>query len=90
MTVHYRNMRTGRVVERQPDGAMDRSTKWQRVDPEPKQPDQPAGVDDPSGHTVRDVNAYLAGADPDERRRVLAAEADGKARVRILNGPHGE
>lgn len=88
MTVHYRNMRTGRVVEWEPNAAMDRSVKWQRVDPEPTQPDPPTVS--PGELTVRDVNAYLADAGPDERRRVLQVEAAGKARVRILNGPHRE
>lgn len=41
-------------------------------------------VFDPGAHTVDEVNAYLASADPDERERVVEAEKAGKARVTIL------
>lgn len=40
----------------------------------------------PAGHTVPEVLAYLADADEGERRRVLDAEAGGKARRGILAG----
>lgn len=53
-----------------------------------------AGAFDPAGHTVAEVNDYLAGADGPERIRVLTAEADeengGKARTGILSGPYAE
>lgn len=47
-------------------------------------------VYDPSapGQGLDEVNNYLANADEDEVRRVLAAEADGKARKGILEGPY--
>lgn len=41
-------------------------------------------VFDPGAHTVDEVHAYLADVDDAERERVLAAEADGKGRVTIL------
>ncbi|MFD8596974.1 hypothetical protein ACFV1L_18430 [Kitasatospora sp. NPDC059646] len=39
---------------------------------------------DPDAHTVEDVLAHLLAADGDERARVLAAEAEGKARKGVL------
>lgn len=39
---------------------------------------------DPNDASVSEVKEYLAGADEDERERVLAAEAEGKARKGIL------
>lgn len=39
---------------------------------------------DPSEHTVAEVQDHLDAADDDERERVLAAEAAGKARKSIL------
>ena len=104
MVVVYRNTRTGRIVYMTaPVPAMDRSARWERADdlsdagraapaapvlswPDPA-PD-PAGPFDPAEHTVAQVNAYLADADEDERARVLAAEADGRARRGIVEGPH--
>lgn len=44
-----------------------------------------AGVFDPSGHTVVEVNTYLETADDAEHARVLAAEQAGKSRLGILN-----
>lgn len=41
-------------------------------------------VFDPSGHTVEEVNTYLAGVDDTERERVLAAERDGQARKGVV------
>lgn len=38
----------------------------------------------PGEHTVDEVNDYLTRAADDERERVLAAEADGKARTGII------
>ena len=48
-------------------------------------PDPQSGSDgfDPGAHTVAEVEEYLA-ANPGDRRRVLDAEADGKARRSIL------
>lgn len=43
---------------------------------------------DPSEANVDEVNEHLAAADSDERARVLQAEADGKNRTTIVNGPH--
>lgn len=43
-------------------------------------------VFDPSAHSVDEVSAYLADADDAERERVLAAEAEGKARKTLLEG----
>ena len=40
------------------------------------------------GEGVDEVNNYLANADEDEVRRVLAAEAAGKKRKGILDGPY--
>lgn len=40
--------------------------------------------DNPDDFTVDQVNAHLAGADDDERDRVLAAERDGQGRVGIV------
>lgn len=45
-------------------------------------------VFDPSGHSVEEVNDHLEQADDGERARVLAAEADGKDRKGIVDGPH--
>jgi hypothetical protein len=39
---------------------------------------------DPGEHSVKDVLAYLDGADEDEAARVVAAETAGKARAGIL------
>lgn len=50
----------------------------QQAPPEP-------GPFDPSGHTVREVNIYLESAGLEERARVLALEAAGKARAGILD-----
>lgn len=57
--------------------------------------DQPQTTDttpdelyEPSAHGVDEVNTYLADAEPDEVARVLAAEAEGKARKGIVEGPH--
>lgn len=52
-------------------------------------PDALVGVDtagpfDPSEHTVEEVVEYLADADAEEKARVLAAEAAGKARKSLL------
>lgn len=43
-------------------------------------------VFDPSTKTVPEVLEHLATADDDERDRVLAAEAEGKARKGIIEG----
>lgn len=55
---------------------------------EPEEPSPAQAVHDdqydPSYHTVVEVNAYLASADPEERERVLEAERNGKARKGIL------
>jgi hypothetical protein len=48
----------------------------------------PAGGFDPTSEGVDEVNNYLAEADEDEVTRVLAAEAEGKARKGILEGPY--
>ena len=40
---------------------------------------------DPGDHTVAEVEEYLA-AHPDERDRVLDAEASGKARTTLVGG----
>ena len=47
-------------------------------------------VFDPAGHTVDEVNTYLAGQHPDEVARVLAAEEAGKGRTTILSSPTAE
>lgn len=48
-----------------------------------------ADLFDPAAHTVREVNAYLTDADPDEVARVLAAEAAAEEpRKGVLEGPH--
>ena len=50
-------------------------------------PDESVPADevfDPAGHTVDEVNDYLANATPAEQERVLAAEADGKGRVTLV------
>ncbi len=41
---------------------------------------------DPGAHSVKDVQAYLENATDDERARVLAVEAAGKARPSLLGG----
>jgi hypothetical protein len=46
-------------------------------------PPLPEGDFDPTDHTVAEVEEYLA-ANPDDRERVLNAEAEGKARVSLL------
>lgn len=38
----------------------------------------------PTDHTVAEVLAYVEGADPEERARVLSTERGGKSRARIL------
>lgn len=102
--VVYRNTRTGRIVHMTaPVPAMDRSARWERADvsgavraavsaaPVPSRPEpapDPTGPFDPADHTVAQVNAYLADADEDERARVLAAEAEGRNRRGIVEGPH--
>ena len=53
---------------------------WTGADTEPEV--DPEGFD-PGAHTVADVEAYLA-EHPDERDRVLAAEAAGKNRVSLV------
>lgn len=45
------------------------------------------GQFDPAAHNVEQVNAYLE-QHPDEVERVLAAEATGKGRQGVLQGPH--
>jgi hypothetical protein len=47
-------------------------------------PAQPVSDFDPSQHTVAEVNKHLASASPAELQRVLNAEAEGKARVGIM------
>lgn len=42
------------------------------------------GAYDPGEHTVEEVQEYLANATDDERARVLAAEAEGKARKSLV------
>lgn len=102
--VVYRNTRTGRIVHMTaPVPAMDRSARWERADdlsdaggaapaaPVPQWPapaPDPAEPFDPADHTVAQVNAYLASAGEDERVRVLAAEAEGRNRRGIVEGPH--
>jgi len=87
-----------------PVPAMDRSARWERADdvsgavraavsaaPVPSWPEpapDPTGRFDPADHTVAQVNAYLASAGEDERARVLAAEAEGRNRRGIVEGPH--
>lgn len=39
---------------------------------------------DPGEHSVKEVRAYLEGADEEETARVLAAERNGKSRAGIL------
>ena len=106
MTVAYRNTKTGRVVRlADPLPSMDRSKRWQRIDADepardqgdaPKPPwEEPAPADpggpfDPTGHTVAQVNEHLAGAALPERERVLQAEAEGRGRRGILQGPHSD
>lgn len=105
MTVVYRNKRTGRLVHMSGRlAAMERSSKWERVEPdtpaEKEEPERlspwpdpspnPSGPFDPAEHTVAQVNAYLADADRGERERVLQAEAEGRARRGILSGPHSD
>lgn len=48
------------------------------------------GAYDPAADSVAQVNDYLAGADADERARVLQAECDGKARRGIIQGPYSD
>lgn len=45
---------------------------------------------DPAQASVDEVNDYLAGADTNEVQRVLAAEAAGKARKGVLDGPYAD
>ncbi|GAA1138398.1 hypothetical protein [Nocardioides aquiterrae] len=45
---------------------------------------------DPASDDVDGVNNYLANADEDEVQRVLAAEAAGKNRKGIVEGPYAE
>jgi len=54
---------------------------------QPVPPSEETGAEafDPSKHTVEEVEAYLATADEAERERVIAAEAEGKARKSIAN-----
>ena len=86
--IAYRNTRTGRVVDRdEPDKLMDHSKRWERIedDPDAERIEIPAQGFDPSEHSVEDVLVHLDQADDDERRRVLVAERDGKARKSILS-----
>jgi hypothetical protein len=46
--------------------------------------DESVDAFDPSAATVDEVRDYLDGADDTERERVLAAEAEGKARKSVL------
>ena len=55
-------------------------------DPE-TQVEEPSGEFDPSEHSVKDVNAYLAEASAEERARVIEVEQAGQGRVGILDGP---
>lgn len=88
----YRNRVTGRIDERpEPDPLMEAADRWERIDPdEPtapaEQPDQ-AEEFDPADHTVPEVLAYMASAEPDEQARVLAAEQQGRDRRGISSGP---
>lgn len=93
--VTYKNTRTGRLAEVDDDKLvvlMDRSTRWQRVEAKSSfnTVEETPDAYDPSQYGVREVNAYLADADEDERKRVLVAEAEGKARSTILNGPYSD
>lgn len=49
-----------------------------------------AEVFDPAEHTVDDVLEHLAGADADERGRVLELESQGKARKGVLEAKLGD
>ena len=67
-------------------------TKMEAERAEGKVPDAPTGeaAYDPADHTVDEVKEYLDGADDAERERVLAAEADGKARKGLLPDEEGK
>jgi hypothetical protein len=90
--VTYRNTKTGVTVNlAKPNAAMDCSKRWERIEEATvDQGDEPGGGEpfDPLAHTVEEVNDYLAGADRDERERVIQAECDGKSRRGIIQGPH--
>jgi hypothetical protein len=53
-----------------------------------EQPGASAAGFDPSGKSVKEVEAYLEDADDAERQRVLNAEAAGKNRPTLLNGKY--
>lgn len=53
--------------------------------PEPEEQEVEEGQFDPSEHSVAKVEEYLESADADERKRVLAAERDGKARKSLVD-----
>lgn len=99
--VAYRNTKTGRIVRLSaPNGPMDRSARWERVEPGEAATESPApwpapnpdpgAVFDPGEHTVAQVNAHLAGADVGERERVIQAECEGRSRRGIIQGPHAD
>lgn len=81
--MRWRNAVTGCVVTRaEDDREMVRSPRWHPVEDDP----EPTGFD-PGRHSVREVRTHLDNADAAERERVLAAEANGKARSSILRRP---
>lgn len=83
----YRNIHSGRLEHRaDPDPRLEHNPKWVRVEAEPGV----SGVFDPGEHTVKEVNAHLADAGRGERERVLTVESEGRARTRILSGPHAD
>lgn len=101
MTVIFKHVRTGHLVARpEPDdepvrrrqarardiAKLDASPMWERVE----SGGGAEGEFNPADHTVAEVLAHLADADEEERSRVLGAEAEGKGRRGILQGPHAD
>lgn len=81
--MRWRNAVTGRVVTRaEDDREMVRSPRWHPIEDDPESTHY-----DPGWHSVREVRTHLDDADETERERVLAVEADGKARSSILRRP---
>lgn len=74
-------------IRYRPEDAPARPAPADETPPAPAAEEVPpagGGLFDPSAHNAPDVLAHLLAADEDERARVLAAEAAGKARKGIL------
>jgi len=73
-----------------PDDLVDQSAAGAEDDQEPGGEGSGGEAFDPAANGVDDVNNHLAESGADEVKQVLAAEAAGKNRKGIVEGPYAE